>query len=294
MKIRVIARLAALVGVGVGACVCTALPAAAAQDASQLTALVNAYRAAPGTCEGRPAQPVGPLTPQPALSAIRIGAGIIIEAALERAGYAAEQAYAMFVGGAEDAGAAMEALQKNYCATLLSTRYAAIGAYRDGASWTVVLARPAPPLPSATYPEWQDAGQRILDGVNAARAEARTCGMQQFPPAPPLRWNPALGAAALAHSQDMATQRYFNHTAKDGSTVGLRAQRAGYAWLRIGENIAFGQNSPQAALAGWLTSPGHCANIMNRDFTEMGAAYGVTAEQRPGIVYWTQVFGKPR
>jgi uncharacterized protein YkwD len=285
MKIRVIARLAALAGAGA----CTTLPAAA-QDASQLTALVNAYRAAPGTCEGRPAQPVAPLTPQPALSVIRLGSGTIIEAALERAGYAAEQAYAMFVGGAEDAGAAMEALQKNYCATLLSTRYAAIGTYRDGASWTVVLARPAPPLPSATYPEWRDAGQRILDGVNAARAEARTCGTQQFPPAPPLRWNPALGAAALAHSRDMAARRYFNHIAKDGSTVSLRAQRAGYAWLRIGENIAFGQNSPQAALAGWLTSPGHCANLMNPQLRDMGAAYATDPKSDAGI-YWTAMFG---
>jgi uncharacterized protein YkwD len=291
MEIRVIVRLVALAA----ACVCVCAPRpAAAQDADGLTGMINAYRAAPGACEGRAAQPVAPLTPQPALSAIRIGPGTIIEAALERAGYPAEQAYAMFVSGADYTAAAMEALQKNYCATLLSTRYAAIGAHRSGADWTVVLARPAPPLPSITFPDWGDAGQIILDGVNAARAEARTCGTQQFPPAPPLRWSPALGAAALAHSRDMAAQRYFSHIARDGSAAGARAQRAGYAWLRIGENIAFGQYSPQEALAGWLTSPGHCANIMNRDFTEMGAAYGVTTEQRPGIVYWTQVFGKPR
>jgi uncharacterized protein YkwD len=270
-------------------------PSAAAQDAAgQLTTMINAYRVAPGACDGGPAQPVPPLTPQPELSAVRIGAGTIIEAALERAGYAAEQAYAMFITGPEDAGAAMDALRKHYCAKLLSPRFAVIGAYREGNSWTVVLARPSPPLPSTTFPEWELAGQLILDGVNAARAEGRTCGEQPFPPAPPLRWNAALGAAAVAHSRDMAAQRYFSHTDKQGKMVDTRAKRAGYEWQRVGENIAFGQNSPQEALISWLTSPGHCANIMNRDFTEMGAAYAVTAERRAGLVYWTQVLGKPR
>ena len=62
----------------------------------------------------------------------------------------------------------------------------------------------------------------------------------------------------------------------------------------MGENIAFGQHTPQQAVASWLDSPGHCANIMNARFTEMGAAYGIAAEKRSGIVYWTQVFGRPR
>ena len=281
------ARLALL------AAACAVLPAAA-QDTGDLAAMINAYRAAPGACAGRPVRPVAPLTLQPELSTIRLGPGTIIVAALERAGYEAEQADALFVSGPEDARAALEALQKHDCATLLSTHYAAIGTYRSGTEWTVVLARPTPPSPPLILPDWQEAGQIILDGVNAARAQARSCGDQQFASAPPLRWNPALGAAALAHSHDMAAQGYFNHVARDGSVVGIRAQRAGYAWLRIGENIASGQDSPQEAVAGWLTSPGHCANIMNPGFTEMGAAYGLANGRHRSIPYWTQVFGKPR
>lgn len=277
------------------AVVAACLPlAAAAQDADRLAALVNGYRAAPGVCAGHSGEPAPPLTPQPALSAVRLASGTIIEAALERAGYAADLADALFITGADDAKAALVALQKNYCATLLSPAYAEIGAYRDGAAWTVILARRAPAPPSVAFPDWRDAGQLILKGVNAARAEGRACGTQQYPPAPPLRWNSMLGSAALVHSRDMAAQRYFSHIAKDGSLTGARSQRAGYAWQRIGENISFGQNSPQAALDGWLSSPGHCANIMNPDFTEMGAGYGMTVEQRSGVVYWTQVFGKPR
>lgn len=270
-----------------------ALPAQAGSSDS-LATLVNAYRANPGACDGLPAAAAAALDPQPALAQVRIGAGTFIESALERAGYAAAQAQAVYVTGPEDAQAAMSVLAQKYCKVLLSDRFSAVGSYREGATWTVVLARPAPPLPSATYPDWREAGRAILDEVNAARASARSCGKQAFPAAPPLSWNPALGDAALVHSRDMATGRYFSHRAKDGSQAADRALRAGYSWRRVGENIAFGQRSPREAVEGWLESPGHCANIMNRDFTEMGAAYGVTPERQTGVIYWTQVFGAPR
>lgn len=278
---------------------CLLAPHAAAlptpvDDTDALAILVNAYRAAPGACDGRPAAPTTALTPQAELARLRIGAGTFIESALERAGYAAEQAQAVYVTGPEDARAALTVLAQQYCKVLLSNDFSAIGSYREGNTWTVVLARPALPLPSSTYPDWRDAGHEILLEVNEARASARYCGDQSFPAAPPLAWNPALGDAALAHSRDMATRRYFSHRAKDGSETADRASRAGYGWRRVGENIAFGQRSPREAVEGWLDSPGHCANIMNRGFTEMGAAYGVTPERQSGIIYWTQVFGARR
>jgi uncharacterized protein YkwD len=254
--------------------VCTA---AAQPDGEQLTALINAYRAAPGSCQGAPAQPAPPLTPQPALAAVRIKPGTILSAALERDGYANTKADAISISGASTPQDAMAAIRQMFCGTLLSTTYTDIGSMRNGAEWTVVLARAADPLPSTTYPDWQDAGQEILREVNAARATARACGDQSFPPVGPLIWNAQLGAAALAHSSD----------------VGFRSRRAGYDWRRIGENIAFGAYMPQEAVAGWLSSPGHCANIMNAGFTEMGAAYAVTPDKQQGLTYWTQVFGKP-
>lgn len=280
------------------ACAASLPPPAGAQAApgegDPLAALINAYRAAPGTCAGVGAGPAPALAPQPALSRLRIGPGVFIESALERVGYAVERAQAVYVTGPDDARGAMHVLQEQYCKVLLSEDFSAVGSHREGATWTVVLARPALPLPSQTYPDWREAGREVLAEVNAARAVPRACGAQRFAAAPPLRWNGSLGDAALAHSSDMATRRYFDHRGKDGSQAAERAQRAGYSWRRIGENIAFGQRSPREAVAGWLESPGHCANIMNRDFTEMGAAYGVTPERRTGIVYWTQVFGTPR
>jgi uncharacterized protein YkwD len=261
--------------------------------ADPLAAMINGYRAAPGACEGHAVAPAAPLDTHPALSQVRIGPATFIENALERVGYAAEQAELVSVTGPEDAKAALAVLVQKHCRTLLSTRFSAIGSYREGKEWTVVLARPAPPLPSVAFPDWRDAGRVILDGVNAARASGYTCGRQYFPPAPPLSWNAALGKAALGHSEDMAARRYFAHKAKDGSMAAERALRAGYRWRQVGENIAFGQNTPEEAVAGWLDSPGHCANIMNAGFTEMGAAYGIAAERRAGIIYWTQVFGRP-
>lgn len=262
--------------------------------AEQLTTLVNAYRSAPGSCAGRAATPANALDAHPALARVRIGPATFIESALERVGYAADLAQTVSVTGPQTPAEAMAVLQEKYCGTLLDARFAAVGSYRNGSEWTVILARPAPPLPSDTFPDWMDAGQAILAGVNAARASARTCGNERFAPAPPVSWNPQLGEAALAHSRDMAARRYFSHRAKDGTQPADRATRAGYHWGRVGENIAFGQSSPDEAVAGWLDSPGHCANIMNPGFTEMGAAYGVAAEKRSGIVYWTQVFGRPR
>jgi uncharacterized protein YkwD len=134
----------------------------------------------------------------------------------------------------------------------------------------------------------------ILQAVNTARATGRACGAREFPAAPAVTWNGALGDAALAHSTDMARRRYFTHQGKDGRAVGERALQAGYRWQRIAENIAARQESGDEAVAGWLASPGHCANIMDGRFTEMGAAYAIHNARESPRVYWTQVFGAPR
>jgi uncharacterized protein YkwD len=263
-------------------------------NSASLADLINAYRAAPGSCEGRPASAVAPLALEPALAKVQVAPGVFLEQAIARAGYPVARAEAIDVEGPLDARAAMAAIEGKYCRTLLSTQFAAVGAGRSGDSWLIVLAQPAPPSPVAQLPGWRLAGKAILDAVNAARASARSCGEQQFAPAPALAWNGALADAALAHSVDMATQRYFSHQAKDGRVVGDRALQAGYRWRRIGENIASGQESADEAVAGWLSSPGHCANLMNPAFTETGAAYGISTSRETARVYWTQVFGMPR
>jgi hypothetical protein len=253
--------------------------------------LINAYRAAPSGCAVRPAAPLPPLMPENALARVVIGPGTFLESALGRLGYDAEQAEAIGVTGPPDAAAAFEVLRQQHCATLLSAGFSAVGTARSGNAWQVVLARPhvVPVLP-----EWQQAGHELVTLVNAARAQGHTCGTEYFGPAAPVAWNPDLAEAALAHSTDMATRRYFNHKAPDGSMVGERAARAGYHGYRAGENIASGQHSVQEVLTSWLESPGHCANIMNPGFRDMGAAWVINPDNRNHTPYWTQVFGASR
>ncbi len=130
----------------------------------------------------------------------------------------------------------------------------------------------------------------MLQLVNTARATARMCGTTAYPAVPPLTWDTRLEAAALAHSTDMATNNFFSHTGSDGSSPSQRVTRAGYSWSATGENIAAGQPTETDAMDSWIASPGHCANIMSRNYTQLGAALA-----RGGSygTYWTQEFGRP-
>jgi uncharacterized protein YkwD len=116
---------------------------------------------------------------------------------------------------------------------------------------------------------------------------------------PPLQANQYLAQAALAHSRAMANEGFFDHrNPRDNSEVGVRAERAGYNWTFIGENIALGSPTPQRVVARWMNSPGHRGNILDSDFTEIGVGYIATgrdaASCRPSMCrhFWTQVFGQ--
>jgi uncharacterized protein YkwD len=267
-------------------------PAAHAGEAEQLAALVNAWRSAPATCQGRPRGTVPALAPHAVLARIALRPGTILLAALDQAGYDPEVADAVQVAGPADAAGAFEALRDNYCATLGSTRYRNIGANKNGNEWTIVLAAPAP-NPAVLLPDAGLAAQQVLAATNAARAEGRRCGDTWMEAAPPVRWNQQLADAALAHSQDMARQSYFAHTNKQGQDPAQRAEAQGYRWRQIAENISRGQNSAQEAVDSWINSPGHCRNLMEPRVSEMGAGLGIRQGRHP-TAYWTQVFAAPR
>jgi uncharacterized protein YkwD len=263
-------------------CAVLTLPA----QAQDLVQLINDYRAAPAMCNGRLSPALPPLQVKAALSTLRMASGRFLQQDLARAGYRALQVEAIGVRGASDLPGAMQLLREPYCATLRNPALPDIGVVQERDGWSIFLAREdiVPPLPSQA-----DAVRAILAATNRARATRRVCGTQAYPAAPPLASNAALDAAALAHSSEMAALRYFSHQGKDGSQVGDRAKRAGYNWHHIGENIASGMRTPEEAMAGWIASPGHCANLMNPAFTEMGSGYGKSVES--GILFWTQVLG---
>lgn len=261
---------------------------AAAQEHVELVQLINAYRESPIACEGSVPNPAGPLAPENRLAAVDLtqGGG----EALKDAGLHIVAMEAISVSGPSSAEAAMQAIQGRYCNVLAKPEYTLIGTSRKGNTWRVVLARPRL---AGSRAELAGAGKKILALANAARAKARSCGSKRYAAAPPLAWSAALADAARAHSDDMAKNNYFAHEAKDGTRAAERAQQAGYRWKRVGENIAAGQDSAKNVVEGWLSSPGHCANLMHPDFREMGAAYAIN-DKSDLLIYWTQVFGTPR
>jgi uncharacterized protein YkwD len=107
----------------------------------------------------------------------------------------------------------------------------------------------------------------------------------------PVTNDPRLAAAARAHAADMAERSYFDHTTPDGVDFATRITRAGYTWSTAGENIAAGQPDPASVMKSWMNSPGHRANILNCDFTNLGVGLAYDGRRTP---YWTQDFAAPR
>lgn len=132
--------------------------------------------------------------------------------------------------------------------------------------------------------------ETMLAVIRASRAAARMCGDSSHGATTTVTWNPLLAEAALSHVQDMATFNFFSHEGSDGLSVSNRGDNVGYNWRAIGENIAAGQLDIEEVHQGWLDSPGHCRNIMNPIFTEVGAACVVGSDTDYGT-YWAVVFG---
>lgn len=147
---------------------------------------------------------------------------------------------------------------------------------------------------------WQDFEWEVLELTNQERAAGATCGGEPFEPAGPLEMDALIRQAARAHSSDMGELAYFEHDSLDGApcdgaadpcTFADRMRYAGFAgdspW---GENIAAGQTTPADVVRAWMESPGHCRNIMNPSFDELGVGYAYDAASTYRR-YWVQNFG---
>jgi uncharacterized protein YkwD len=153
--------------------------------------------------------------------------------------------------------------------------------------------QPAPPAEITSDCGISRFRDSMLKQVNVARAQARSCGPRRMGAAKALAWNRALAEAAETHSVDMAARRYFDHVSPDGKRVGQRVAAQGYNWRAVGENLAGGDTSVSAAIAGWLGSPEHCRNLMSPEYAEVG----VSCVRQPGSqwgTYWTMVLGTRR
>lgn len=133
----------------------------------------------------------------------------------------------------------------------------------------------------ADKPKLSDEEKAVVEATNAERKKA---GLE------PLTPNAKLLEAARSHAENMARQDKLEHEL-DGKTPAGRVTEAGYTYARTGENIGYRYPTGPAAVTGWMDSPPHKENILNKEYTEIGVAVRKNAK---GERYWVQVFGRPR
>ncbi len=85
-----------------------------------------------------------------------------------------------------------------------------------------------------------------------------------------LSANGLLNAAAQAKANDMVNRNYWSHQTPDGQQPWVFIVNAGYQYLAAGENLAYGYMTSAAAVTGWMNSPGHKANLLSTNYTEVG------------------------
>ncbi|KAI9293135.1 SCP-like extracellular, partial [Neoconidiobolus thromboides FSU 785] len=99
----------------------------------------------------------------------------------------------------------------------------------------------------------------------------------------PLTYNHKLNKAAQLHSEYQAQVGRMSHSGIYGSSPFERIRNTGYRSSGEAENVAYNQQSVEEVVNTWVNSPGHYRNMVNPEFTEMGAGMA--------DYYWTQTFG---
>ena len=117
--------------------------------------------------------------------------------------------------------------------------------------------------------------QEVIRLVNEIRGHNRLSA---------LTYNWELSRVARYKSQDMVDNRYFSHTSPTYGTPFQMIRSFGLSYRSAGENIAYGQRTPQAVVNAWMNSSGHRANILSSSYTQIGVGYVANGH------YWTQMF----
>lgn len=118
--------------------------------------------------------------------------------------------------------------------------------------------------------------QQVVNLVNAERAKEGLA---------PLTINTKVQAAAQVRAKEC--EQSFSHTRPNGTSFATALKEQNVSYRSAGENIAWGQRSPQEVVNAWMNSSGHRANIMNANFTTIGVGYYQNAK---GTNYWCQLF----
>ena len=143
---------------------------------------------------------------------------------------------------------------------------------------------------AALAPDLPKVEQHIVEMTNQVRREQNLAT---------LRINAMLAKAARAYAERLAHSGQFSHTA-DGRNPGKRAELAGYKPCAVAENIAMDRNSQgfdtgqlaMQAVAGWMNSPPHRANILMASATEIGVGVAKSSDPVPKFIS-VEMFGRP-
>jgi uncharacterized protein YkwD len=141
----------------------------------------------------------------------------------------------------------------------------------------------AKPLPTARPQSLDGMAREVVYLVNLERAQYRL---------PPLRVNTKLVTDARLQASQIAETGVLDHVILGAAypTPTVRAEVAGYAWNALGENLALGYSDASSAVAAWMQSPGHRANILAHGYSETGV---VLAPDARGRLIFVQTFGAP-
>lgn len=118
--------------------------------------------------------------------------------------------------------------------------------------------------------------EQVAKLVNEERAKA---GL------PALTMDADITAAANVRAKEIKQQ--FSHTRPNGSSFSTVLKEQGVAFRGSGENIAWGQKSPEQVMNSWMNSEGHRANILNKNFKNIGVGY---YQDEKGVNHWVQLF----
>jgi uncharacterized protein YkwD len=131
----------------------------------------------------------------------------------------------------------------------------------------------------------QDRAAFVSQVVELTNAERQKAGLD------PLTLSNELQDSAQSYSDVLASGDCFQHTCGPVPDFADRDNQAGYAnWTAIGENIAAGYPTPEAVVAGWMASPGHRANMLSSNFTEIGV--GMSSGAGKSGTYCAEEFGR--
>jgi len=108
-----------------------------------------------------------------------------------------------------------------------------------------------------------------------------------------LRRSSVLDEAAQQKANDMAKEGYFAHYSPEGVAPWFWFDESGYNFVHAGENLAVYFTDSEDVVDAWMSSPGHRANILNGDFTEIGVGTAKGTYEGYDTVFVVQFFGTP-